>query len=427
MLIRIKNTKTSVTVKDHETKINVKKSGISTISVITPKKLDTVVTVTPNGEKTVTHQPKLSSVTVVERGLQGIPGISAYQHAVNEGFEGSLLEWLESLRGKDGVDGRDGKDGRDGIDGKDGVDGLSALEQLKAAYPEAFPLIDENDDPSLTQEQKDIESLKALLQGPAGKDGKDGADGQDGKDGENGKSAYELALQEGFQGSLSDWLETLKGKDGLDGKDGEDGLSSYELALLQGFSGSVHDWLESLKGEKGSDGLNGLDGRDGVDGKDGKDGLSAYQVAEAHGFTGSEQEWLESLKGSDGKDGVDGIDGVDGKDGRDGIDAQYYDENGPVTNVKTFVTTLSVSKLSSGSFSVDYSHVGFSRIINVQVSAEASGDSISDRRLVFISHNSVTTTGLSGVLLSSTSAGLLVGVTLVTADEGKIHITVVGV
>lgn len=65
--------------------------------------------------------------------------------------------------------------------------------------------------------------------------------------------------------------------------------------------------------------------------------------------------------------------------------------------------------------------------MDVQVKTEATGENIADRRLVFISHNSVTTTGLSGVLLSSTSVGLLVGVALTTADEGKIHITVVGV
>ncbi|MGR8829693.1 glycoside hydrolase family 66 protein [Leuconostoc citreum] len=46
---------------------------------------------------------------------------------------------------------------------------------------------------------------------PAGDPGKDGADG---------KSAYQLAVQSGFQGSLSDWLNSLKGKPGEAG--GED-------------------------------------------------------------------------------------------------------------------------------------------------------------------------------------------------------------
>lgn len=36
-----------------------------------------------------------------------------------------------------------------------------------------------------------------------------------GKDGNNGKSAYEIAVGEGFQGTESQWLVSLKGKDGV--------------------------------------------------------------------------------------------------------------------------------------------------------------------------------------------------------------------
>lgn len=35
-----------------------------------------------------------------------------------------------------------------------------------------------------------------------------------------GKSAYELAVDHGFEGSEEEWLESLKGKDGVDGVDG---------------------------------------------------------------------------------------------------------------------------------------------------------------------------------------------------------------
>lgn len=41
--------------------------------------------------------------------------------------------------------------------------------------------------------------------------------------GKNGKSAYELAVQQGFEGTLEEWLKSLKGKDGINGKDGEQG------------------------------------------------------------------------------------------------------------------------------------------------------------------------------------------------------------
>ena len=44
-------------------------------------------------------------------GIQGPPGKSAYEIAVENGFEGTEQEWLESLKGQDGKDGADGKDG----------------------------------------------------------------------------------------------------------------------------------------------------------------------------------------------------------------------------------------------------------------------------------------------------------------------------
>lgn len=79
------------------------------------------------------------------------------------------------------------------------------------------------------------------------------------------------------------------------GLNGKDGLSAYELAKENGFVGTLAEWLESLKGLPGKDGENGHDGRDGADGEPGADGQSAYEIALAHGFIGTEQEWLGSL------------------------------------------------------------------------------------------------------------------------------------
>ena len=56
------------------------------------------------------------------------------------------------------------------------------------------------------------------------------------------------------------------------GADGKDGLSAYELAKENGFVGTVSEWLESLKGADGQPGNDGFDGKNGIDGKDGKDG-----------------------------------------------------------------------------------------------------------------------------------------------------------
>lgn len=93
------------------------------------------------------------------------------------------------------------------------------------------------------------------------------------------------------------------GLQGLPGADGIDGKSAYEIAVDNGFVGTEAQWLESLQGEQGIQGIQGLPGADGVDGK------SAYEVAVEQGFVGTEAEWLDSLVGAAGADGTDGIDG----------------------------------------------------------------------------------------------------------------------
>ena len=68
--------------------------------------------------------------------------------------------------------------------------------------------------------------------------------------GEPGKSAYELALDNGFEGSLEEYLESLVGPPGVDAE-GNPGKSAYELALDNGFEGSVQEYLAELKGDPG--------------------------------------------------------------------------------------------------------------------------------------------------------------------------------
>ena len=69
-----------------------------------------------------------------ESGKDGSDGESAYEIAVRYGFEGTEVEWLESLRGSDGTDGKDGKDGVNGTDGEDGAGGTVAISDSDRAY-----------------------------------------------------------------------------------------------------------------------------------------------------------------------------------------------------------------------------------------------------------------------------------------------------
>lgn len=146
-----------------------------------------------------------------------------------------------------------------------------------------------------------------------------------GQKGDDGLSAYEVAVENGFVGTESEWLESLKGADGtsvtilgslanegelpatgsegdayligndlyvwnptltdwqnvgpIRGPQGIPGKSAYEIWLENGNVGSESTFLASLKGTPG---------------------LSAYEVAQLNGFTGTVTEWLESLKGDDG-------------------------------------------------------------------------------------------------------------------------------
>lgn len=56
-----------------------------------------------------------------------------------------------------------------------------------------------------------------------GSDGKDGQNGEPGKNGENGISAYEVARNNGFEGTEEEWLSSLVGEKGEKGETGEQG------------------------------------------------------------------------------------------------------------------------------------------------------------------------------------------------------------
>ena len=107
--------------------------------------------------------------------------------------------------------------------------------------------------------------------------------------GEPGKSAYELAVEQGYEGTLEEWLESLKGKDGMDA-----GGSAYDIAVSRGYTGTVDEWLASL---------NGADGKDGVDAVD---YISAwYEQAKTDGYTGSFTDFLETYNAAASAVGAD--------------------------------------------------------------------------------------------------------------------------
>lgn len=104
---------------------------------------------------------------------------------------------------------------------------------------------------------------------------------------------------------------------------GADGKSAYQIAVENGFVGTETEWLASLKGEPGKDGAPGRDGADGApgrDGTDGRDGVSATHEWNGTTLTITSASGTSSanLKGEPGRDGADGAPGKDGADGAPG-------------------------------------------------------------------------------------------------------------
>lgn len=137
--------------------------------------------------------------------------------------------------------------------------------------------------------------------------------------------AYAIALEHGFVGTVTDWLESMRG---------DPGKTPYELAVDCGFEGTEEEWLVSLKGERGFSAYE-IAVRNGFEGTEEEwlisiRGESAYDVAVRNGFEGTESEWLDSLKGKSAYEIA--------KDyGFTGTEEDWMAQNGDVTALKKVV------------------------------------------------------------------------------------------
>jgi hypothetical protein len=232
--------------------------------------------------------------------IRGIQGYSAYDVAVIQGgFPGTFEEWIESLKGHDGI----------------GLRIMGSLADI-SELPNGDNL---SGDCWIIAEAMYVWDTVGWA--------------KVGQVGPSGKSAYELAVSRGYQGTLGQWLNSLVG------------LNNYQLAITTGFSGTLDQYLASLVGPKGDKGDDGPIGPKGLpanaisvlgkfenpselppDGNAGGDGyyiqghlwlwngvdwedlgvvqgLSAYQLAvEEEGFVGTLAQWLDSIKGKSNYD-----------------------------------------------------------------------------------------------------------------------------
>lgn len=244
-----------------------------------------------------------------EVGQIGPRGKSVYEIAVENGYQGTEDEWLETLVGPQG------KQGDRGFKGDKGDPSIP------------FIIKDVLDDVSQLPPEGDLEGCYAIGNhvwiwsptknqwidiGPIiGPEGKQGPQGKDGKPGDKG--------DRGIQG--------IQGIQGFEGPPGPDGRTAYQVAVDDGFKGTVTEWLESLIGPQGS----GLTLRAELASKEELDALTDMQQGDTYlipgaieegeptkdlwGWTGNAWVNFGPIRGKRGIQGVQGIQGIQGIQG----------------------------------------------------------------------------------------------------------------
>lgn len=200
-------------------------------------------------------------------GAQGIQGLSAYQVAVQHGFEGTEAEWLISLKGEKGETGPKGDKGNTGEKGDTGERGPQGLQGERGLQ-------------GIQGEQGE-----QGIQGPVGPKGEKGDQGERGPQGPQG--------QIGPQGPKGDTGSGLNIKGELDsesqlpqeGISGDAWLISGNLYVYVGENGNVESnpkWsnvgsIQGPAGPQGPVGPKGEQGEPGPKGEPGADGAPGAQ------------------------------------------------------------------------------------------------------------------------------------------------------
>lgn len=156
------------------------------------------------------------------KGDTGDQGFSAYQIAVINGYKGSQTTWLDSLVGPTGLKGDKGDAGKDFKINK-------TFPSVSAMNGSGFS---DGDFTMIASDVNDPDDGKLYVW--------------------NGSGFTYIADLSGSQGIKGD--TGAKGDKGDKGNTGEQGISAYQVAVNAGFSGSVDQWLDSLVGDKGDKG-----------------------------------------------------------------------------------------------------------------------------------------------------------------------------
>lgn len=192
----------------------------------------------------------------------------------NTGVHAQGPQGIQGIQGIPGVDGKDGKDGKDGLDGSTGPQGPKGNDGStgKSAYEIAVDYGFSGNEEAwlLSLKGQDGKDGKDGVNGINGLDGSTGPQGPAGQDGSNGLTPYinssnkHWMIGDSDTGVVAEGVNGTNGTNGTNGVDGSTGKSAYEIAVDNGFVGNEQAWLASLHGQDGTNGTNGTNGQDGV-------------------------------------------------------------------------------------------------------------------------------------------------------------------
>lgn len=108
---------------------------------------------------------------------------------------------------------------------------------------------------------------------------------------------YEIAVNEGFDGTVTEWIEMI---------DAKGGKTAYQQAVDKGYVGTEADWMKMLWGREVDVEIAKRDKTtaivtEWIQSLKTSKGNSPYEMALKHGFYGTFTEWVESVIGSDGE------------------------------------------------------------------------------------------------------------------------------
>lgn len=282
-------------------------------------------------------------------GAQGIQGLSAYQVAVQHGFEGTEDEWLISLKGEKGETGPKGDKGNTGEKGDTGERGPQGLQGERGLQ-------------GIQGEQGE-----QGIQGPVGPKGEKGDQGERGPQGPQG--------QIGPQGPKGDTGSGLNIKGELDsesqlpqeGVSGDAWLISGNLYVYVGENGNVESnpkWsnVGSIQGPAGPQGPVGPKGEQGEPGPKGEPG--------ADGAPG-----IQGPKGDPGQKGEKGDPGSDASVTKQNVEAVL---TGDITSHNHDSRYISKSNTSTYTPTADY-HPATKKYVDDTVAAVDVTEQISGK------------------------------------------------